>query len=55
MNDWPIPFDAAVWLALWEASQRDRDDDELACTAGRLLADILADRGLRRGNRYQGA
>lgn len=41
-----LPNDLAAWLVLWEASLRDRDNDELAAVAGSYLLEILKDRGI---------
>jgi hypothetical protein len=44
--EFEIPPDVQAWLAVWEASMKDQDDDGLAAFAGELLLGILADRGL---------
>jgi hypothetical protein len=46
VGDFQIPPDVLAWLVLWEASIRDRDNDQLAHVAGDLLLDILHDRGV---------
>jgi hypothetical protein len=37
VGDFQIPPDVLAWLVLWEASIRDRDNDQLAHVAGDLL------------------
>lgn len=44
-----LPNDLSAWLVLWEASLRDRDNDELAAVAGSYLLEILKDRGISEG------
>jgi hypothetical protein len=46
VGDFEIPPDVSAWLAVWEASMKDPNDDGLAAFAGELLLGILADRGL---------
>jgi hypothetical protein len=42
----PLDGDLAAWLVLWEASLRDRGNDELAAAAGSYLLKIPKDRGI---------